>query len=87
MPKPVSITLYEQYKEEVWRLTNARQRLEPGKETRGLSDREIADRLGLGVEDVTEIRTIVENEKIPLEHYLEADEVKEERFARIPAKK
>ncbi|MBN2123655.1 MAG: hypothetical protein JW821_05150 [Deltaproteobacteria bacterium] len=87
MPKPVSIALYERYKEEVWQLTNAKQRFEPGKKNRGLTDREIAGRLGLAVEDVTEIRTIVENEKIPIQHYLEADAIKEERFARIPAKK
>ena len=80
MPKFVSMELYHLYKEKVWSLTNARQRFEPGKPQRGLSDREIATRLGLALEDVIEIRCIAENEMIPLEAYLEAEEIKEKRF-------
>lgn len=84
MPRFVSMELYERYKDRVWNLTNARQRFVPGKEHRGLTDAEIASRLGLGVEEVTEIRCIAEKEKIPLENYLDADDTKERRFKRPP---
>jgi len=80
MPKFVSMDLYQQYKQDVWRLTNAGQRLEPGRPQRGLTDQEIAAELGLAVEDVTEIRCIAENEMIPLEAYLDADKIKQDRF-------
>lgn len=86
MPRFVSMELYHQYKEKVWSLTNARQRLEPGKALRGLTDREIASQLGLAVEDIIEIRCIAENEMIPLEAYLDADKIKEERFQTVNAK-
>lgn len=80
MPKFVSMDLYQQYKEKVWLLTNAKQRLEPGKAHRGLTDQEIASQLGLAVEDVIEIRCIAENEMIPLEAYLDAEKIKQTRF-------
>jgi len=80
MPKFVNMDLYQQYKEKVWRLTNARQRLEPGTPHRGLTDHEIAAKLGLTLEDVIEIRCIAENEMIPLEAYLDADKIKQDRF-------
>ncbi len=86
MPRFVSMDLYKRYKDKVWKLTNAKQRLEPGKKHRGLTDGEIASRLGLRVEEVTEIRSIAENEKIPLESYLDAEEIKEKRFKRPPGK-
>jgi DNA-directed RNA polymerase sigma subunit (sigma70/sigma32) len=86
MPRFVSMELYERYKDDVWKLTNARQRYEPGKALRGLTDAEIASQLGLTEEEVTEIRCIVENEKIPLEAYLDADKTKEKRFKRPPRK-
>jgi hypothetical protein len=41
----------------------------------------------LTVEEVIEIRCIAENEKIPLEAYLNADDTKEKRFKRPPKKK
>lgn len=78
--------LYERYKDHVWKLTNAKQRLEPGKKHRGLTDQEIASKLGLTVEEVIEIRCIAENEMIPLEAYLGADATKEKRFKRPPKK-
>jgi DNA-directed RNA polymerase sigma subunit (sigma70/sigma32) len=80
------MNLYNGYKEDVWRLTNARQRLEPGKVSRGLTDQEIASRLGLTLEEVIEIRCIAENEKIPLEAHLDADDTKEKRFSRPPGR-
>jgi DNA-directed RNA polymerase sigma subunit (sigma70/sigma32) len=82
MPGFVSMDLYNRYKEDVWKLTNAKQRLEPGKENRGLTDKEIASRLGLAVEEVIEIRCIAENDKISLEAHLDAENTKEKRFSR-----
>ena len=87
MPRFVSMSLYERYRDAVWDLTNARQRYEPGIKHRGLTDEEIASKLGLTKEDATEIRCIAENEKIPLEAYLDAEGIKEERFKRLPGKK
>ena len=87
MPRFVSMNLYERYKDAVWDLTNVRQRYEPGRKHRGLTDEEIASKLGLRVDDVTEIRCIAENEKIPLEAYLDAEGIKEERFRRPPVQK
>ena len=84
MPKFVPSDLYDRYKDEVWKLTNAQQRYEPGKAHRGLSDEEIAERLGLKAEQVTEIRCIVENEMISLEKYLDAEGTKEQRYKRAP---
>lgn len=87
MPEFISKELYKRYKDKVWQLTNAKQRYEPGKAHRGLSDREIADRLGLSSEEVTEIRCIAENEMISLENYLDAEGIKEKRYRRAPGKK
>ena len=84
MPRFVSIELYNRYKDEVWKLTNAKQRLEAGRQHRGLTDREIGERLGLTVEEVIEIRSIAENDLIPTESYLEAEDVKEARYKKIP---
>jgi DNA-directed RNA polymerase sigma subunit (sigma70/sigma32) len=80
MPRVVSMDLYNRYKEDVWKLTNAKQRLEPGRVHRGLTDEEIASRLGLSVEEVIEIRCIAENDNISLEAHLDADDAKEKRF-------
>ena len=82
MPRFVSMDLYNRYKEDVWKLTNAKQRFEPGKLHRGLTDKEIAIRLGLTVEEVIEIRCIAENDNISLEAHLDADGTKEKRFSR-----
>ena len=87
MPRFVSMDLYNRYKDEVWNMTNAKQRLEPGGAHRGLTDKEMASRLGLTVEEVIEIRCIAENEKIRLEAYLDAEDTKEKRFKRPPGKR
>jgi DNA-directed RNA polymerase specialized sigma subunit len=86
MPRFVSMDLYERYKDEVWMVTNAKQRLESGKKHRGLTDKEIASKLGLTVEEVIEIRCMAEREKTPLQAYLDADNTKEKRFKRLPGK-
>jgi hypothetical protein len=87
MPRFIRTDLYNRYKDEVWKLTNARQRYEPGKARRGLSDKEIAARLKLTVQEVTEIRCVAENEMIPLENYLDAEDIKEGRYRRLPSQK
>lgn len=87
MPRFVNMDLYHRYKVMVWKLTNARQRHEPGKAHRGLTDREIAGRLKLTVAEVTEIRCIVEIEMIALEKYLDAEDSKEKRYKRAAGKK
>ena len=87
MPRFVSMDVYERYRDEVWKLTNARQRLKPGTKNRGLTDKEIASTLGLTVEEVIEIRCIAESDNIPLEAYLDAEATKEKRFKRAPGKK
>ena len=83
----VSMDLYNRYKEEVWNMTNAKQRLEPGGAHRGPTDKEMALRLGLTIEEMIEIRCIAENEKIQLEAYLDAEDTKEKRFKRPPGKR
>ena len=87
MPRFVSMDLYNRYKDDVWNMTNAKQRLEPGGAHRGLADKEMALRLGLTIEEVIEIRCIAENEKIQLEAYLDAEDTKEKRFKRPPGKR
>lgn len=82
MPEFISIDLYHRYRDEVWALTTARQRLEPGNTLRPLTDEEIASRVGLTPQEVTEIRCIAELDRIPLDSYLDADDVKEQRFRR-----
>ncbi len=86
MPRFVNIDLYNRHKDEIWKLTNAKQRFEPQISHRGLTDREIASQLGLTVAEVTEIRCIAENEMISLEKYLDADDTKEQRYKRAPGK-
>lgn len=86
MPRFLSMELYDRHKEKVWKWTNARQRLELGKDHRGLTDKEMASRLELTVEEIIEIRCIAENEMIPLASYLEADDIKEKRFNRVPSR-
>ena len=87
MPKFIDMDLYHRYKDQVWKLTNARQRHEPGKTHRGLTDHEIAARLKLTVAQVTEIRSIAEIEMISLDKYLDAEGTKEKRFKRTPGKR
>jgi hypothetical protein len=57
--------LYQRHKDEVLRLSNSFQRIG----TRGLSDREIAERLGLDERVVTEIRCVAERDLYPLEEW------------------
>ena len=67
--------LYDRYRAEVVALTNSYQvdinefLPNDGTRKRGLSDAEIADRLGLDIRDVTEIRVVAEHDEYPIEEY------------------
>lgn len=64
--------LYARHKDEVLRLSNSFQRID----RRGLSDREIAERLGLDERTVTEIRVVAERDCYPLDEWERALEFK-----------
>ena len=71
----VSPKLYNKYKEQVLEMSPAIQHYEgmvAVREHHGLSDQEIADRLGLAAEDVTEIRCIAEIDLLPADSWLKA---------------
>ncbi len=67
--------LYDRYRKEIVALTNSYQvdinefLPDDGTRKRGLSDAEIAERLGLDVRDVTEIRVVAEHDEYPIEEY------------------
>ena len=67
--------LYDRYRKEIVALTNSYQvdinefLPDDGTRKRGLSDTEIAERLGLDVRDVTEIRVVAEHDEYPIEEY------------------
>jgi len=82
----ISMDIYHRHKEQVWELTNARQRMGAGGPNESLTDKEIAERLGITVEEVVEIRCIAENEMIPLHEYMGAEAIKEQRFKSIKKK-
>lgn len=69
----VTPEMYKKYKEKVLGLSNAIQEGE-----RGLSVREIADKLDLKLEDVKEILSVAEKD-VPLSWYEDAERFKEER--------
>ncbi|MBI3456794.1 MAG: response regulator transcription factor [Candidatus Rokubacteria bacterium] len=64
--------VYARHREEVLRLSNSFQRI--GR--RGLSDREIAERLGLDERTVTEIRCVAERDCYDLDEWARAIEFK-----------
>jgi hypothetical protein len=64
--------VYRRYRDEVFRLSNSLQRIGH----RGLSDGEIAERLGLDERTVTEIRCVAERDAYPLEEWEKAIEFK-----------
>ena len=82
MANYVSPQLYDRYKHQVLEMSLAIQYFEgtvARRESSCLSDQEIADRLGLDAEDVTEIRCIAEVDLLPAETWLRSDEWKRER--------
>ena len=78
----ISPELYRKFKDKVMAYTNSRQRYEPGKPSRGLSDAEIAENLGITAEEVMEIRCIAELEAIETSRFFEADPWKQDRYSR-----
>ena len=79
MPKYVSPELYEKYKNQIYEMSCAIQVYEGTvavRESHSLTDREIADKLGLDVADVTEIRCIAEVEVLPADTWMKSDEEK-----------
>jgi len=75
MAKYVAPEIYNKYKNLILEMSPAIQYydgLVAQRETSCLSDREIADRLGIDVEDVTEIRCIAEVESLPADAWLKS---------------
>ena len=69
--------IYARHKDEVLRLSNSFQTIEH----RGLSDREIAERLGLDERTVTEIRVDAERDCYPIDEWERAIEFKRKACA------
>lgn len=69
--------LYKKFRDQVLEYSNAVQ----GDKPRGLSDTEIAEKLGLSEDDVREIRCIAEAD-LPLDRWSEAEEFKEKACRR-----
>ena len=92
MSKYISPELYNKYKQQVLDMSLAVQYyigLEQQRESSCLSDEEIAQRLGLSAEQVTEIRTIAQNDLLPADAWMESDQEKRrkcERFFSRPRK-
>ena len=73
---------YERHRDEVLRLSNSFQvniheQLPPGERRRGLSDREIGERLGLEERLVREIRVVAERDFYDLDEWEKAIEFKD----------
>jgi DNA-directed RNA polymerase specialized sigma subunit len=89
MSKYISPELYHKYKHQVLEMSPAIQYYEGTialRESSSLSDQEIADRLGLDAEDVTEIRCIAEIDLLPADTWIKSDNWKRE-MAQKPFKK
>jgi hypothetical protein len=74
--------LYRKHKDEVLRLSDSEQinfqeHLPPDARRRGLSDREIAERLGLDERTVREIRVVAERDRYDLSEWEKAIEFKD----------
>ena len=85
MSKYVSPELYNKYKHQVLEMSPSIQYYEgtvARRESSSLSDREIAERLGLDVDDVTEIRCIAEVDLLPADTWLKSENWKREKAQR-----
>ena len=79
MDKYLDPEIYNKYKQQVLDMSLAVQYyvgLEQQRESSCLSDGEIAQRLGLSVQEVSEIRTIAENDLMPADTWMKSDEEK-----------
>ena len=82
MSKHVSPELYNKYKRRILEMSPAIQYYEgrvARRQSSSLSDREIADRLGLDVDDVTEIRCIAEVDLLPADTWIQSANWKREK--------
>ena len=80
MAKYVSPELYNKYKQQILEMSPAIQHYEGTqiiRETSCLSDQEIAEKLGLDVSDVTEIRCIAEIELLPPDTWMKSAQWKQ----------
>ena len=73
---------YKKHKDEVLRLSNSfqvnfQEHLPPGKRQRGLSDSEIAEKLGLEERLVREIRVVAERDLYPIREWQKAIDFKD----------
>ena len=90
MPKYVSPELYEKYKHQILEMSCAIQVYEGTvavRDSHSLTDQEIADKLGLDVEDVTEIRCIAEIDTLPADTWMKSDNWKREKTNKFFAKR
>ena len=74
--------IYKQHKDEILRLSdsvqiNFQEHLPPGERRRGLSDKEIAEKLGLDERTVREIRVVAERDTYDLSEWEKAIEFKD----------
>jgi hypothetical protein len=90
MGKYISPELYHKYKQTVHDMSLAVQSyigLEQQRQANCLSDEEIAQRLGLSVAEVTNIRLIAQNDLLPADAWIEADEEKQRKCQRFFSKR
>jgi hypothetical protein len=90
MPKYISPELYEKYKHQILEMSCAIQVYEGTvavRDSHSLTDQEIADKLGLDVEDVTEIRCIAEIDTLPADTWMKSDNWKREKTNKFFAKR
>lgn len=89
MPKYISPELYNKYKSQVLEMSPAIQYYQGTvlqRESSSLSDQEIAERLGLEVEDVTEIRCMAEID-FPLNTWIHSLNWKREKARNFSGRK
>ncbi len=85
MARYISPEFYHKYKHQVLEMSPAIQYYEGTtlrRESSCLSDQEIADRLGLDVDEVTEIRCIAEIDLLPADTWLKSEDWKREKARR-----
>jgi hypothetical protein len=90
MAKYVLPELYHKYKRQILEMSPAIQYYEGTtmrRESSCLTDQEIADRLGLDVEDVTEIRCIAEIDLLPADTWLKSEKWKQGKAQRASGKR
>ena len=86
MDRYISPDLYSKFKQQVLDMSLAVQYyigLEQQRESSCLSDEEIGQRLGLSADEVTEIRTIAENDLLPANAWMESDQEKRRKCERF----